>query len=272
MRSVSSLMPEEEGIPNTRGSCTVDEAVARLLGWFKSPISKRFIQVSEHGISIDQMPFMVTFYDSLDQTLYELRESARAALIDAASADEGYESLQVREHAVAEVDQLIGLARVYRLEIEDAAFRPESPFVVNRDLTEKTGVTHFTLVSLDKWAREKFKKSLFDSPAGLPDESSKPHLRTQAGSLGDTDNDVDMAKDRKYQSALVTIGLLLLKLKEEATAFDKGASPNESAIAKSIASIAEQHARGLGYGQGYEVLRKRFGAAREALRKWAESA
>lgn len=264
---------QEERIPNTRGSCTIEEAVARLLGWLQSPISKRYIQITELGVSVDQLPLMSRLYDSLDQTLYEVREAARADLLAAAEAvpdaknlrEEDIKVLEEKTAAVEEADRLIVRARGYRLDLEDAAFRPDSPLVVNPAETARSGVQHYTLRSLDRWTLDTYGISLLDpsrvdrgdravkevlaSATESACESDAPSASKGDGSdsaggvsqlvPSETADGIDLSKT-KARGLYVTLGLLVREYVARTTGYarDDG-KPNVSALAGHLVQCAK---------------------------------
>ena len=77
--SINMINAEDDIIVNLRTSCTKDEAVAMLLGWLRGPIKPRNIQISEDGLSLDQLPFLQSLEGSLQDQLQELVDAASQA-------------------------------------------------------------------------------------------------------------------------------------------------------------------------------------------------
>jgi hypothetical protein len=64
---------EDDVIYDLSTSCSVEVAVAKLLGWMQGHIRQRITKVTEHGISEDQLRYIPSMENSLQQQLMELR-------------------------------------------------------------------------------------------------------------------------------------------------------------------------------------------------------
>lgn len=98
--------PEDEIHIDFQTSVTKEEAVAKMLGWMQGPIYPKYIQVTENGISADQLTSLHFMDGSLKEQLLELRETARSEFLDAVEADLPFETIREKEEAVEKYDAL----------------------------------------------------------------------------------------------------------------------------------------------------------------------
>ena len=151
------INPKDEMVPDLRASCTIDDAVAKLLGWMRGPILRKNILVTDHGISADQLPFLYSLQGSLEEFLADRRETARQQLIKAANEGVTGEALLQLDDAVVECDELIRKAMSYMADIAEELAKDElSLLKTDRHATKKAKTRHITLRSLDQWARVKY--------------------------------------------------------------------------------------------------------------------
>ncbi|MDO9273348.1 MAG: hypothetical protein Q7T94_10065 [Rugosibacter sp.] len=168
------INPEDEILVDIRTSCTKDEAVAKLLGWMQGHIRQKYVRVTLHGVSEDQLPYLHSLDRPLQEQLLELREAARHQLIEAAESDATFMEMQAKENAVIKADDQINQAATYLLDIDDEIRRgEESELIIDRQATESTGSAHITIRSLDKWAREKYGKQILGSSSSGMSSAAK---------------------------------------------------------------------------------------------------
>lgn len=157
------INPEDEIIIDSRTSCTKDEAAAKLLGWMQGTIRKKYIKVTEHGIPEDQLAHLHSLDVSLSDQLVELREPVRQLL---SKATKGSKEFSKMNEAVKDIDEVIKKAMSYLLDIDDELDKGEnSALKIDHEATNKTGVIHIKLRSLDKWARLKYGIRILDNLA-----------------------------------------------------------------------------------------------------------
>ena len=163
---------EDDVIYDLSTSCTKDVAVAKMLGWMHGHIRQRLIKVTEHGIPEDQLRYIPSLEDSLEKQLMEFRVAARQAFIEAAekytSDETSYYDLRDKEEEVIRCDDLLNKAATYLRDIDDEVSKGDSSELkIDRRATEKTGETHLTLNSVDRWAKAKYGISIIDHPGTL---------------------------------------------------------------------------------------------------------
>lgn len=256
------LRPEDEFIPNTRPSCTENEVVARLIGWLKGPLVPRYILVTEDGIPADQLPLLATLDESIDTYLYDIRERARRELLEAAESGTSDEILEKKEGAINEIDALIRKTYAFRLDVADEAAREGSTFLIDRRETERTGVVHYTLASVDRWTRKQYGVSILDANALA--NSGDQEKEAEPGKDTDGEGGPDKQVVRSLQ---VSFALLVEDHATRASAFGDDGRPNASGIADCIYKLAKKQAGREVRGQGVESVRKRIAAALDVKNK-----
>jgi hypothetical protein len=148
---------EDEIYYDLRTSCTCDEAVAKLLGWMRGPIRRRHLSVTEHSDSVTDLPHLDSLNGSLQQTLEEMRETARQDLLDAVEAGVSTYVFLDKDFAVRRFDALTIDAATYLADINDELAKGgASALRIDSMATAKSGVVHISLRSLDDWASRRY--------------------------------------------------------------------------------------------------------------------
>jgi len=251
--------PEDEYIPDLSISCNKDVAVAKLLGWMRGIRRAKEINITEHGISEEQLPLLHSMGGSLQELLYELREAARQDLITAAENDASSDELEEKEKAAIEADSRLDKAFMYYSDIEEELSNgQDSTLKIDQETTGHTGVIHITLNSLDKWALGKYGISIMDNKQTMsPDnmqvrpinQNIDEDLYPKGGLTQTTANNI-----------LTTLGFLIEAFAQTATRFGKDKSkPNIKQISEHIAALAAK-ASGTDEmdNQSAEAIRKRL--------------
>lgn len=186
------INPEDDIVVNPKTSCSREEVVAKLMGWLQGTRRRPLTEVTLHGISADQLVNMHTFDSS---TVLELlqghRREAQEAFLDAANSDDLVEIIQAKEMAVVECDRLIDKAQAYFVDFDDEVAKgATSALREDLDATERFGVTHYTLKSVDAWAMSNYHVSIINpSKARLADDDLPEYPvdeRNDKGGLGRT--------------------------------------------------------------------------------------
>ena len=175
---------EDEVYVDLSTSCTKDEAVAKMLGWMQGQKRLKYIQVSEHGIPADQLPYLHTLEAPLNEYLMALREAARHELLDAVEAGAADEVIYEKDDAVAKCDALISKAMSYFLDIGEELDKGElSELKIDRSKFESSDEVHITLKSLDRWARKNYGIPILDD---MVNSGSNPLNDKKASSVPDS--------------------------------------------------------------------------------------
>lgn len=160
------INPEDETIIVNNRSCTRDEAVAKMLGWMRSPVRLKYIKVTSFGIQPDQLEHLHSIEGSILGFLNDQRQFASdslRALADEAAVTEDvarkniiYELINQHDDAIIAWHALTNKASVYldavntelakgihsTLKIDDTPGDKDEPFIM--------------LDSLDKWTKANF--------------------------------------------------------------------------------------------------------------------
>jgi hypothetical protein len=148
---------EDEILIKLETSCTKEEVVARMLGWMQDPIRKKLVEVTEYGIPEDELPFLHALDDSLEEQLRECRDIAQHEFYKALEENTSYDVLKEKENTVTKCDELIETAGIYLADIDDEMAKGESSVLrIDEETTKKTGITHLTLGSVNKWIFDKY--------------------------------------------------------------------------------------------------------------------
>ena len=137
-------------------SCTRDEAVAKLLGWMRGPIRRKYINVTIDGIPEEQLPYLNKLDEPVADQLLEQRQSAQRRLASAFENDEGEDILTELEGKVEHWDREIHRAAKYFRDIDDELAKgDQSELRIDQESTIKTGVTHVAISALEQWAKKR---------------------------------------------------------------------------------------------------------------------
>ena len=194
-----AINPEEPIYIDPRESCTKDEAVAKLIGWMRSPIRRRLIHINEYG---SVLPEHLATMHSLDGPLLEFmegqRESARIEFLDAVEGDATLAEIQEKEATVSIWLKRIEDAVTYFRDIE-RELANGSALLIDQTTTDQTGTKRLTLESLDQWAVKKYGIStLANESAPLP--SIQPEQSTS-----DTQALDDLPRQRAQEQSILNV-------------------------------------------------------------------
>lgn len=141
-----------------RTSCTRDEAVAKLVGWMRSPIRRAFVEKQDGGVSADEMREAPSLLGgSLQRRLEDMRAQALQRLLTAPKGRAAGDEIERRLAALAQADELIERAFRFGIDFDaEVANGANSRIRVDERATKETGVEHYTLDSIDHWGREKY--------------------------------------------------------------------------------------------------------------------
>lgn len=167
------------------GSCTIDEAVAKHLGWMQGAIRNQYVNVTEYGIPADQLanlPSHVSFnlseqLSNMRNELYEKLEVEYQRCEDNDFSD--MKKFDEIEDALYECESLIEKAAKYRCEIiDELAKKNESALRI--DPTRSTAENiYITISSIEAWKQNKndtgnFATAASTSQNGLSTNATAP--------------------------------------------------------------------------------------------------
>lgn len=287
-------------------SCTKDQAVMKLLGWSQGIMTRKEIELPASGSWLDQLSAVSHHTMNLTEELKALHERARqeylAALPPEAYEDhfdpdrhftspEAIDTYLEKARNLEDMGKLIERAHAFAMDIEDELDKGElSVLRVDQDATEKSGITHLTLRSLDQW------RVRYDASAPQPtvqtghpvvaDARSDSRPSTEMGVASADPSALDSASSNKKENYISSLNLLLelfetkeiskreisiyitLALAVEAIVKrfpnhgDPNGKPNINMVAKFIADAQhDPDGKPLIEGQGLESVRKRLSRA-----------
>ncbi len=250
------INPDDHLIPSLRTSLAENEIVLRLIGWLRGPLQKGFIQITEKGISIEELPFVNNPNQSLEETLGEVRRVARDSLLEAIKEDTSPETIEKLDASLVEVDALISRAWSFALDLnEEINRRVESTLILDTQETQKSGVNHYTVRSVDRWAQEKYKISVInENPVQNPNPASVSETPSHDDQLGAD----GPATEKSVESLLITLALFVEHFAESQSKYSIDGKPNSLQIATYFATKTSI------YGQKSESIRHRISAALNA--------
>lgn len=251
---------EDEVNIDLRTSCTRDEAVIKICGWMHGPIHKIDRETDD---PLGQILHFGEFKGSLSDALQKRRDAARQDFLDELNTNpDKVDKWQDKEFAVKRIDVLICDAMSHMLNIDaELAKGDDSTLKIDQIATEKTGVLHVTLNSLDKWTRSEYSISILDLDYEMQLREESP----DQGALvpDDEDSDFDGGLSKTIAANLyTTLALLVESLCTSAgPALRNGNDPNALQVAKRISNLASNKLGEPLPGQSVENIRKRIAKA-----------
>ena len=163
------LTTEDDILIKQETSCSKEEAIAKLLGWMRGPLRRKYVEFTPGWISEDQLPYLYSLEGTVQAHLQDLRTTEHAAYHQAAIIDMEDVIAEEKRQSVARIDGLILNAARYLREIESELDRGDASLLkIDHEATESTGVIQLTLSSLDRWSHQQFKFSIFEPPSLPP--------------------------------------------------------------------------------------------------------
>jgi hypothetical protein len=226
--------------PNTSGSCSVEQAIAKLLGWSQGPLFKKAIKVTEAGVIDDDLKWVEVFEGGIDaqleSMLVEAQNGAIAAL-EIGSCEKEPELFSVQSEWVKRIGTVKDqIARVHdiRIRIEDELAKGQaSQLRIDSRRSDESGNVYITLMSLDEWALNVYGRPIIlrpDGADGVIKQASDQAPATQ----------VDRPEDSTAANALILVSLLQDLLMEVSTQKHiHGDRPNKASIALRLSEMAK---------------------------------
>lgn len=163
------LTPEDDILIKQETSCSKEEAIAKLLGWMRGTLRRKYVEFTPGWISEDQLPYLYSLQGTVQEHLQDLRTAEYAAYHQAAIIDMEDDIAEEKRQSVARIDGLILDAARYLREIESELDSGEASVLkIDHDATESSGVIQITLSSLDRWSHKEFEFSIFEPPSRPP--------------------------------------------------------------------------------------------------------
>lgn len=171
--------------------CTIDVAIAKMLGWMQGPNRLKYMKVTKYGRTLEQMPYMHSLEEPLSELLAELRNGIGQQLMEvaetsgrklaevcsamgedvaaAAKSRNKDRVIAVLDAKSAAIDTLIFRAAAYSRSIrKELRKRDSSALELDPEFTGEHREISITLDSLDQWARQKHGVSVLEQPETTP--------------------------------------------------------------------------------------------------------
>lgn len=181
-------LPEDDVVIVQETFCSVDTAVAKMLGWLRGSVRKRVVPVTEYGIPAEALPTAHSLGCSVDEQLRDLRDAARAKLFADPPVALSENEISKMDSDVAMIEDLAERAAMYRAAIADElAQGSESMLRLAQSSFDSEDGVRITLTSLNEWAKHRFGVAIIpaSSPERAPviagqDDSSEQKVAVQS--------------------------------------------------------------------------------------------
>lgn len=253
--------PDVDIVLDLRLSCTEEEAVAKMIGWLRGPVTKKYVRVTEYGIPSEDMPFMTTLDAPLEEYLYEAHVQARRALLDAIGEERPKQEIDRCEKQMAKVRDLITTAHKYWAALRDELQKgPASVIALDAETSSRTDEPHYTLASVDRWARGALGISVL-GPWVEQESVPRPAIPPKDDAR---DARAGLSKTRS-ENLLLTFALLVRAFAKTATKYGND-KPNVSQIASYLEALATELGQPDGLkAQSGEAIKERIELAERTL-------
>lgn len=150
--------PKARTFVDDRESCTVQEAVAKLIGWMRGKTRLSVIRMNgDGGLIAEDLPFL----HSLEGTVQDMLDGQwQAAQRERRRVEEGSEAIELvieKMEALLDVEELMQRAATYLTDIEGEIVQgASSRLTLDASAKAEKGGIHITLKSLEHWALEKY--------------------------------------------------------------------------------------------------------------------
>jgi hypothetical protein len=243
---------EHQYYTNTSGSCSIEQAVAKLLGWSKGPLFRKTVRVTEAGVVDDDLALVEVFEGGIDAQLESMLIDAQNQAIVALDEGATHDELSRLDKRIEQVMELVARVHDFRIRIDDELAKgQDSQLRIDRSRSDEAGMVHITLRSLDQWSVKEYGQSIFARPLGArsdqqeeeePDEKSEPEMPS--------------LEAKRVLIALALLQDLIVEIGPQK--YKINADANWNAMAKRMSEIAKN--QGISK-QGVVKLRKMLAAA-----------
>ena len=167
------IYPEDETIIVNHLCCSKDEAVAKMLGWMRSPVRLKYIKVTSAGIQPDQLEHLHSIEGSILDFLNDQRkfasDSLKALAEEAADTQDEekksvlYDLINQHDDAIIEWHTLTSKASVYLDAINtELAKDNHSKLKIDTTHISDSNKVFITLSSLNEWTKSTYAISIYE--------------------------------------------------------------------------------------------------------------
>ena len=174
----------EQKIITLRTSFTIDEIVAKMLGWLRGHNFPANIEVTGHSFKEAQLIRLLTLELSLEEHLKQL---INAAMDDYSACGDNvpYEVAIVKEEEIERIEALAKKALTYVVDLKHEIMKGRGSVLdEDPDVTSPSGEICYTLKSADNWTQAKHGISIINyvEPVAVPVEDALVVERDGEGS------------------------------------------------------------------------------------------
>lgn len=243
------------------------------MGWISGCTRPEHITANEQGVSADHSFFLPALEGGLEKYLAALRADTYQDFLDSYNACASVEELDEKEEAIVRCNALIKRAWNYLLDFSDEISNGEAALLkIDPDATEKHGIPHYTIRSIERWAKTKYPNDEAILSSSRPEtEGPSPGLSMEnCGDCGERKE----PNSRTVDSLKTTLAFLVEAFADASTSEKyrhPDGRPNVTAISNKLEELARKASKDSRFaGQGQESIRKRIDDAMNAKRKLLE--
>lgn len=257
--------PEDEFVTDKKASCSREEVVAKMLGWLQGTKRRPLTEITEFGISEEQLKHTHTFDNlSVLDLLTEHIYAAKKEYFASANSDDSVEDIQVKENIVKQCSQRLEKAKEYFIEFDDEVANGDSSLIKSHRIdTEHYGIEHYTMKSVDAWTKGKYGISIIDPNVSSVTKSLDDEIEVDA-------SDVEDSLSKTIANNLyITFGLLVEDLAntKRGKYLHSDGRINVTNVATYIKELADAYSKQTNLpGQKIKTLRTHIDKAIEAKR------
>lgn len=256
-----------------RVSCPADEAACKMIGWMIGPIYEQVFGLTEK----DEIPEKLfinmpppSFIDSSIKEIFTGMMQYHLHII--AKHPKTKIGLLEKQEAFATFNEKIKRYQSYLMDIEEEIAKGQSSaLIIDQDATDKSGETHLTFRSIDRWSQKKYGIAIL-APAQSNPEAGNTLEQSELQSKHKNEEDEADLKgglSRKMADSLYTTFAFLVEayVKSEKSLQRNDGSPNVIEIAACLASLATCASKHNSIiGQGTQSIKKRIEKAMKIKR------
>jgi hypothetical protein len=153
-------MSDEKKYPKLEyiSSCTINDAVAKMLGWLQGPVYDENIKFAEDGnVHEEDLLFLRTLPNTIEEQITYLIGVANMELSEAKSKKASPDVIEEKTKILNKRYKEMELAYRYKLDIEHELNKGiSSVLVIDRKITKESGEKHITIRGLHDWTLEKY--------------------------------------------------------------------------------------------------------------------
>jgi hypothetical protein len=247
-----------------RVSCPADEAACKMIGWMLGPIYERVIGLTEKDEIPEELYINMPPPCFIDGSIKEMFAGIRQYHLHLiAKHSKTKIGLLEKQEAFATFNEKVKRYRCYLMDIEEEIAKGQSSaLIIDRDATDKSGETHITFRSIDRWSQKKYGIAILaPAPSNPEAENSleQSELQSKHKNKEEADSKGRLSKTMA-NNLYTTFAFLVEAFASSAPRYNLGpGKPNVSAIAAKLQKLAADAAQiGVMAGQSAQSIQDRI--------------